>query len=118
MYLVSSRHLGHVELEKSSYCISCKLAKQARLPFNKSETISSSPFDLIHSNVWGPSRTTIVKGACYYVIFVVDFSRYTWIYVLSSRSDILKIYQDFSIMVQTQFSRTIKRFCVDSSRKY
>ena len=96
------------QLKNSSYCISCKPAKQAALPFNKSENVFNSPFDLIHSDIWGPSRIPTVGGACYYyVVFVDDILCYTWLYLLNSRSDLLKIYQDFSIMIQTQFSNTI-----------
>jgi len=33
------------------YCNRCKLAKFSALPFNRSISVSSSPFDLIHSDV-------------------------------------------------------------------
>jgi len=42
-----------------SNCSECKLAKFSSLPFNRSIYISSSPFDLIYPDVWGPSPVAI-----------------------------------------------------------
>uniref|UniRef100_A0A5B6YVA5 GAG-pre-integrase domain-containing protein n=1 Tax=Davidia involucrata TaxID=16924 RepID=A0A5B6YVA5_DAVIN len=44
--LISSGQLGFVK-DESFKCLSCQLAKQPALPFNKSESISLAPFDLV-----------------------------------------------------------------------
>ena len=51
-------------------CTSCQLGKQPALPFNNSESISNSIFELIHSDVWGPSPVASIGGSRY---FVVDY---------------------------------------------
>jgi hypothetical protein len=63
---------------KSFDCIFCQLGKQPALPFKNSESIASASFDLIHYDVWGPSHVPSMSGSRYFVIFVDDFSRYTW----------------------------------------
>ena len=50
--LASQGHLGSVQFQKFD-CTSCHFGKQTKLPFNKSDSFSSAPFDLIHSNIWG-----------------------------------------------------------------
>ncbi|RVW70826.1 Retrovirus-related Pol polyprotein from transposon RE1 [Vitis vinifera] len=52
--LVSRGLLGSVSKDNFD-CTSCQLGKQPVLPFNNSESISNSIFELIHSDVWGPS---------------------------------------------------------------
>ena len=48
--LASQGHLGSVQLQKFD-CTSCHFGKQTKLPFNKSDSFSSAPFDLIHSDI-------------------------------------------------------------------
>jgi hypothetical protein len=131
---LSYSHLGHVSLPRIQTlvsrgllgsvssspfdCMPCQLGKQPTLPFNNRESIASATFDLIHSDIWGPSPVPTVGGSRYFVIFVDDFSRYTWIYLMKNRSEVLTIYRDFAKMVQTQYSKSIKVFRFDNAREY
>uniref|UniRef100_A0A2N9EXS6 Integrase catalytic domain-containing protein n=1 Tax=Fagus sylvatica TaxID=28930 RepID=A0A2N9EXS6_FAGSY len=115
--LASQGHLGSVNFNKFD-CMSCQFGKQTKLPFNNSDSFSSAPFDLVHSDVWGPAPFTTEGGSRYFVIFVDDYSRFTWIYLLKHRSDLVSIFQTFHKMIQTQFSRTIKVFRSDNAQEY
>ena len=94
------------------------MAKQPALSFNKSDSFSHASFKLIHSDIWGPSPTATVGGSKYYVIFVDDFSRYTWIYLMHNRSELVQIYRTITQMTPTQFSKAIKVFCTDNAMEY
>jgi len=50
-FLASTKALGNLKTCDISDCSGCKLAKFSALPFNRSISVSSSPFDLIHSDV-------------------------------------------------------------------
>jgi hypothetical protein len=115
--LASQGHLGSVNLQ-SFDCVSCHLGKQTHLSFNKSDSFSSAPFDLVHSDIWGPAPISTEGGSRYFVIFIDDYSRYTWLYLLQHRSELTHVYQNFHQMVQTQFSRTIKVFRSDNAMEY
>ncbi|KAJ9548353.1 hypothetical protein OSB04_020896 [Centaurea solstitialis] len=60
--LASSGSLGHVTPTNIS-CLPCKLGKHHALPFEINESKSSCPFDLIHSDVWGPAPHPSMGGA-------------------------------------------------------
>ena len=60
--LASKGLLGSVSKDNFDYT-SCQLGKQPAFPFNNSESISNSIFELIHSNVWRPSPVASISGS-------------------------------------------------------
>ena len=74
-------------------------------------------FELIHSNVWGPSPINSIGGSCYFVVFVDDYSCYSWVFLMSSHDELLNIYCNFANMDKTQFSKTIKVFCSNNAHE-
>ncbi|GKD42492.1 retrovirus-related pol polyprotein from transposon TNT 1-94, partial [Tanacetum coccineum] len=57
-FLASTGALGKLEAHDISDCSGCKLAKFSALPFSNSVSSSNAPFDLVHSDVWGPSHVS------------------------------------------------------------
>ena len=88
------------------------------MPFNTSESISTDIFDLIHSDVWGPSSISSIGGSQYFVVFVDDYSRYSWIFNIKHHFKLLQVYSNFTKMVETQFSKHIKIFRSDNALEY
>ena len=88
------------------------------MSFNNNESISNSIFELIHSDVLGPSPVANIGGSRYFVIFIDDYSCYSWIFLMKSRFKILPIYSNFAKMVETQFSKCIKTFISDNALEY
>ena len=77
-------------------CTSCQLGKQPALPFNNSESISNSIFELIHFDVWGSSPVASISGSQCFIVFIDDYSRYSWIFPMKSHFEILPIYSNFA----------------------
>ena len=94
-------HLGHPSLTKLRQalplmsikpflCESCEMGKHHRATFSCIESIpSSKPFDLVHCNIWGPSRLPSLLGFCYYMVLIDDYSRVSWVYLLKYLMDIM-----------------------------
>ena len=115
--LASRGLLGLVSTENFD-CVSCQLGKQLALPFNSSESLSTDIFDFIHSDVWGPSPISSIGGSRYFVVFVDDYSRYSWIFHMKHRFELLQVYYNFAKLVETQFSKQIKNFQSNNSLEY
>jgi histone deacetylase 1/2 len=76
------------------------------LAYPKSNNVSSKPFELVFSDVWGPAPTSVGRHD-YYVSFIDDFSKFTWIYLLRHKSEVLSCFKDFQTMVERQFNHKI-----------
>ena len=81
-------HLGHPSLSKfqkliphffglsSLECESCQFGKHTRVSFPKRlDPWTKSHFELVHIDVWGPSRSASTLGFRYFVTFIDDYSR-------------------------------------------
>jgi hypothetical protein len=77
---VSNKNVTHV-------CDACQQEKSHQLPFSKSVSVSKAPLELIFLDVWGPAHTSVGKHN-YYVSFIDDFSKFTWIYLLQHKSEV------------------------------
>ncbi|KAJ9693662.1 hypothetical protein PVL29_009559 [Vitis rotundifolia] len=56
-------------------CEVCELAKHHRASFLKSKYKPSIPFTLIHSDLWGPSRTPNRNHKKWFITFIDDHTR-------------------------------------------
>ena len=50
---------------------------------------SSTPFDLLHCDFWGPSRTSSISSHRYYIVFVDEYARVSWVYLLCDRFEVI-----------------------------
>ena len=66
-------------------CESCQFAKHHRLSSSpRVNKRANAPFELVHSDVWGPCPVTSKPGFKYFVTFVDDYSRMTWLYLMKN----------------------------------
>jgi hypothetical protein len=86
--IISSFNLPcHVESNKESVCNACQQAKSHQLPYPKSSSQSKFPLELVFSYVWGPAPVSAGRYK-YYVSFIDDYSKFTWIYLLKLKSEV------------------------------
>lgn len=101
-----------------SFCEACQYEKSHLLPFNLSTSHAQEPLDLIHSDVWGPAPINSSSGFRFYVLFIDDFSRYTWIFPLKQKSETLQAFIQFKNQVENQFNKKVKALQCDRGGEY
>ena len=100
-------------------CESCQLGKHRRSSYSSRDAIPSSiPFGLLHCDVLNPSRTPSISGHCYYTVFVNDYTRVSWVYLLCDCFEAVTTVTHFIIEVVTQYSTTPKILCIDNALEF
>ena len=92
--------------------VTCQIAKNHCLPYSRNERRLSHVLDLIHYDIWGPSPVKSTSGFIYYVLFIDDYSRFTWLYPLKLKSKFYDIFIHFQNLVENQHFTRIKNFQV------
>ena len=105
------------ELNKHSVCDSCQQGKSHQLPYPKSTSISSHLLQLVYSYVWGPAPDSFGRYK-YYVSFVDDFSKFTWVYLLKFKSEVFQKFHEFQKLVECLFDHKIIAMQTDWGGEY
>jgi transposase InsO family protein len=72
----------------------------------------------MHSDVCGPMKTTSLSGYVYYVSFIDDFSRKTWIYFLKTKSEVFSKFKEFKALVENLSEKKIKILRSDNGGEF
>lgn len=107
---------GHVPSTFS--CEVCVMAKMHSLPFNKSTIHTTSPFQLIHMDLWGPYKVANISGAYYFLTIVDDFTRNTWTQLLQNKTQVKTAMIQFYNVIHTQFEIKIKVIRSDNGTEF
>ena len=90
------------------HCKHCLSGKMCQLLFKESVFKSSRPLELVHSDVWGPAPVVSINDYKYYLVFVDDFTKFTWLYLLKFKSDVFTIFKYFKAIVENLLDHKIK----------
>uniref|UniRef100_T1IKU9 Integrase catalytic domain-containing protein n=1 Tax=Strigamia maritima TaxID=126957 RepID=T1IKU9_STRMM len=106
-------------IKKEMNCITCIKAKQTK-HYGKAKTkiTLSEVLDLVHTDVWGPTKYESKGGAKYYVSFVDDYSRWIKTYVMKSKSQVIDCFKDYIGYMKRLTGAKIKRLRSDNETEY
>ena len=99
-------------------CKGCAQGKNVKKPFPSSESKAKGILDIIDSDVCGPMATTSLSGYNYYVTFIDDFSRKTWIYFMKGKNEVFGKFKEFKALVENLSEKKIKIFRSDNGGEF
>ena len=89
-------------------CESCVMEKGHHVTFPINNNRVDAPFSIIYSDVWEPALLPTHNGMRWFVTFVDDCTRMTWLYLLKRKNYVCNVFQVFHKMITTQFNTPIK----------
>ncbi|XP_074352900.1 uncharacterized protein LOC141692057 [Apium graveolens] len=101
-----------------STCETCHLAKQQRLQFPDSNSVSSTLFEIIHVDVLGPYRFKTHGNCSYFLTIVEDKSRSTWVFLFTDKTQAPTMLMNYITYVHKQFNCHIKHLRSDNGTEF
>lgn len=109
----------NVQEKVESPCQTCMVSKIHSIKFPKqTESKSGELLNIIHSDVCGPMNTTSIGGSKYFLTFIDDKSRKTFVYFLKHKSEVFEKFKAFKEMVERQTNMKIKCLRSDNGGEY
>ena len=104
--------LPEFEVLHDGVCQGCALGKNVKKTFPNSDSQAKGILDLIHSDLCKPMSVTTQSGHLYFIAFIDDYSRKTWIYFLKSKDsdEELDRFREFRALVENQSRKRITVF--------
>ena len=102
--------LPNIKFQNNRLCDACVKGKQIRTSFKSKDMVSSNKaLDVLHMDLFGPSRTASLAGNYYALVIVDDFSRYTWTLFLASKNDAYKAFKKLAKVLHNENENRIKQ---------
>jgi hypothetical protein len=96
----------------------CLYGKQNWVRFPPGATRGEGILQLVHSDVFGPVLVPSLGKSVYYVSFIDDFLRNTWIYFLKKKFEVFEKFKEFKALVENQTKKRIKVLRTDNGREF
>ena len=100
--------LPDLKIDHEGTCKGCVGGNNINNTFPKSETNTKGTLELIHYDVCGPMPFISSSGYEFYVTFIDDYSRKTWIYFLKNKSEVFRKFKEFKSLIKNHSEKRIK----------
>jgi hypothetical protein len=68
---------------------------------------------LIYTDIYGPITPNSYDNHRYFITFIDDFSRRTWVYFLKEKSEVFSIFKKFKVLIENLSGERIKALRFD-----
>ena len=95
-------------------CEGCVDGKMHHLPFPKTSWRAKAPLELVHADIFGPTRTPSLGNKRYFILFVDNYTRMEWLYFIQQKSYAFSKILEFKALVERQSGlkmKTLRTYC-------
>ena len=106
------------KLAPDPICEPCLSGKMHANPFPLSESQTTCPLQLVHSDLHGPLPVRTHSGYRYWVSFIDDYTRFRVVFPLMAKSDTFEAFKVFKAYAENHLNAKIKALCDDKGGEY
>lgn len=74
--------------------------------------------EVVHSDFCGPITPTSYNGKSHFVTFLDDYSHFSYVYPIASKSEVFERFKEDCALVENQFNVGIRNFHSDNGGEY
>lgn len=111
-------HLDYDTTEEVGVCEACIGGKQCKNSFKSSETATSVPLELVHSDVCRKMGAKSKGGAEYFLTLLDDKTHYTWVYPLKTKDQVFERFKEWQAEVENFTGRKVKILRTDNGGEF
>ncbi|RDY07775.1 hypothetical protein CR513_08064, partial [Mucuna pruriens] len=105
--LVLDEILESLDLSNFKVCVECIKGKRTNIRKLGAKR-AKNVLELIHIDICGPFPTASWNGRQYFIMFIDDYFRYDYLYLIHEKSQPLDIFKSFKAEVELQLRKKIK----------
>ena len=79
---------------------------------------ASHPLELVHSDLCGPMHTTSIGDDRYFLTFIDDYSRKTWVFFFKEKTEVYEYFKSFKGLVERESGFPLKTLHTDRGGEY
>ena len=103
---------------KIDFCEHCVLGKQTKVKFGTAIHQAEGILDYVHTDVWGPAKNESLGRKRWFVSFIDDYSRRSWVYMMKHKHEVLNIFLEWKNMVEKKTGKKLKVLRSDNGGEY
>ncbi|GJX61810.1 putative ribonuclease H-like domain-containing protein [Tanacetum coccineum] len=113
------RGLPSKTFENNHTCVACQKGKQHKASC-KTKHVSSinQPLQMLHMDLFGPTYVRSINHKTYFLAVTDDFSRFSWVFFLATKSETSEILMKFVTEVENQLNHKVKVIRYDNETKF
>lgn len=104
--------------EVSELCEICIQGKQCKAPFLSTRNPTTRPLERIHSDLCGPINPAAYNGALYILTFIDDWTHFTVVFGLKSKSEVFEYIKLYEARVTSRFNLKVSIFRCDNGTEF
>ncbi|GJS03893.1 putative ribonuclease H-like domain-containing protein [Tanacetum coccineum] len=103
------RGLPSKTFENDHTCVACQKGKQHKASCKTKHVSSiSQPLQMLHMDLFGPTSVRSINHKTYCLVVTDDFSRFSWVFFLATKSETSGILKKFITEVENQLNHKVK----------
>ena len=123
VYMANKHIVRNLEVTDSNTaelkCNACIFGKQCRTNFPKYKPYKKQRrLELVHSDLCGHMSIASFNGAVYFMSFIDDNSRKSWIYFLKTKREALEKFKIFKALVENESGLRLRALRTDNGGEY